>query len=590
MRVLLPTLLLLSSLPALAGPKSFAPAVEIKVDQVGYLPAAPKVALVVSGRTTGEFIVRRVGDGKVVLRGTLAPAARDVTSGDSVQAADFTRLKKNGGFYLDVPGVGVSWPFRIGDDVYARAYYLAMRSFYGQRCGTAVDLGPEFPGYRHDACHTGNAFHATSGKSGTKALGNTGWHDAGDYGRYVVNSGLSTGTLLWTYEMFGSRVRDVRLGLPESGSGTPDILNEIRWNLDWMLSMQDEDGGVFHKQTSERFCGFVMPERDEFTSFVIGTGQAPFTSSCATADFSAVMAIAARVYTPFDRAFAAKALDASRKAFAWVNAHPATAFTNPTGIETGAYGDRDCSDEALWAVAELWRTTREEAYERRFVELHAKQVPQVTASNPPSWASVAPMGLWTYVLAGGGGAPAAAIREASMAAADSIVARTTASGYRHGLEETDFVWGSNGVAANYGLQLLVANALKPDPRYREAAADQLHYLLGRNTFSVSWVTQVGANPVRHPHHRPSGADQNAEPWPGLLSGGPNRRKQDPAMQKMPDLPPAKMFVDDQESYASNETAINWNAPLVFLLAAQLPEVTRAAWAPPHENSCRFCGR
>ena len=78
--------------------------------------------------------------------------------------------------------------------------------------------------------------------------------------------------------------------------------------------------------------------------------------------------------------------------------------------------------------------------------------------------------------------------------------------------------------ANYGLQLLVANALQPDPRYRETAADNLHYLLGRNTFSLSWVTQVGANPFRHPHHRPSGADQNPEPWPGLLAGGPNGRR------------------------------------------------------------------
>ena len=146
------------------------------------------------------------------------------------------------------------------------------------------------------------------------------------------------------------------------------------------------------------------------------------------------------------------------------------------------------------------------------------------------------------------------------------------------------------MAANYGVQLLVANAFESDRRYRDAAADDLHYLLGRNTFSLSWVTQVGDNPVRHPHHRPSGADQNLDPWPGLLSGGPNGRKQDPAMNRLPDLPPAKMFVDDQDSYASNEVAINWNAPLVFLLAAQLPEDDRSAWARTPRSSCRFCGR
>jgi len=131
----------------------------------------------------------------------------------------------------------------------------------------------------------------------------------------------------------------------------------------------------------------------------------------------------------------------------------------------------------------------------------------------------------------------------------------------------DYVWGSNGVAANYGMQLLVANALQPKPAYVHAALDNLHYLLGRNTFSLSWVTQVGENPYRHPHHRPSGADSNAEPWLGLLSGGPNRGRQDDAMKRLPaGTPPARCYLDDQESYASNEVAINWNAPLVFLLA------------------------
>src|SRR3954469_4648902 len=141
--------------------------------------------------------------------------------------------------------------------------------------------------------------------------------------------------------------------------------------------------------------------------------------------------------------------------------------------------------------------------------------------------------------------------------------------YRTSMTSGDYIWGSNGVAANYGMQLLVANALKREPRYVEAALENLHYLLGRNTFSLSWVTQVGAHPFRHPHHRPSAADANAEPWPGLLSGGPNRSRQDPAMAQLSDLPPAKMYLDEEASYATNEVAINWNAPLVFLLAGVL---------------------
>jgi endoglucanase len=187
--------------------------------------------------------------------------------------------------------------------------------------------------------------------------------------------------------------------------------------------------------------------------------------------------------------------------------------------------------------------------------------------------NVAPLAMWTYVLGGDGGdrAVVQAIREASLRAADETVERTAHNGYRHSLLTRDYVWGSNGVAANYAVQLLVANAMRPAPRYVAAALDDLHYLLGRNTFSLSFVTRLGENPFRHPHHRPSAADANAEPWPGLMSGGPNRFRQDPAMRKLPALPPARMYLDEQESYATNEVAINWNAPLVLLLAGVLPD-------------------
>jgi endoglucanase len=400
-----------------------------------------------------------------------------------------------------------------------------------------------------------------------------GWHDAGDYGRYIVNSGITTGTLLWTWEMFGPRLKNVKLNIPESGNGTPDILNEIRWNLDWMLTMQDDDGGVFHKQTSERFCGFVMPEKDSFISYVIGTAREPFKNSCATADFAAVMAIAARAYKPFQPQVAGQALRAARNAWTWVEKNLNVLFNNPQGVATGAYGDRNCGDEILWAAAELYRTTGDEHYHNYFLAHYGEFRNSVRPTGPQSWPNVANLGLWTYVLGKGKDAAAAeAIRTDALAAADEILRRSATNGYRISMTARDYVWGSNGVAANYGVQLLVADAFQRNPRYVETAIENLHYLLGRNTFSTSWVTHVGENPFRHPHHRPSGADNNPEPWPGLLSGGPNRSGgQDPAMKKhMPaQYPPAKGFIDDQESYSSNENAINWNAPLVFLLAGAL---------------------
>lgn len=544
------------------------------MDQAGYLPDAPKLAMVVSARGASDFSLRRSADDSVVFRGKLSRPVMDADSGDQVRAADFTRLKESGRFYLDVPGVGRSWTFAIGRDVYSRAFYLAMRSYYGQRCGVAVDLGPEFPGYAHAACHPDNAFHPSSGRAGPRAP-SRGWHDAGDYGRYVVNSGLTTATLLWTWELFGARVRDISLNIPESGDATPDMLDEIRWNLVWMLSMQDEDGGLWHKQTSERFCAFLMPEQDKSVSYVIGSGKPPYKSSCATADFAAVMAIAARVYRPFDAAFAEECLRSARRAWGWLEKNPELLFKNPEGVQTGEYGDRRCGDERLWASAELWRATGDELYHGYFLNHFGGHLDSVHAAGPPSWANVAPMALWTYVLGRGKNSDAAdAISSRSLKAAEEIVARSLRNGYRISMTSGDYVWGSNGVAANYGLQLLVANVIRKDRRFVQTALENLHYLLGRNTFSLSWVTRVGENPFRHPHHRPSGADGNQEPWPGLLSGGPNRSRQDPAMKKLPDLPPARMYIDEEESYASNEVAINWNAPLVLLLAGAMREAGR----------------
>ncbi len=410
-----------------------------------------------------------------------------------------------------------------------------------------------------------------------------------------MNSGITTGTLLWTWELYGARVGGITLNIPESNNRTPDLLDEVRWNLEWMLSMQDADGGVWHKQTSERFPAFIMPEADTLTSHVIGTGAAPYKSTCATADLAAVMAIAARVYRPFDAAFAARTERAAHDAWRWTEANPNVTFKNPTGVATGEYGDANCGDERLWAAAELWRTTRD-AQIHDYIPTHAGEyLNTLQAAQPPSWANVAPLALWTYVLAGrdqglgqsrgqpqiqnqirspsqnrsqaqGDATLAASITQRTLDAAREIVARTTRHGYRISLTTKDYIWGSNSVAANYGLQLLIAHAMQPDATFVDAARENLHYLLGRNTFSLSWVTQVGANPYRHPHHRPSGADRNAEPWPGLLSGGPNAGRQDPAMKKLSDGPPARMYLDEQDSYASNEIAINWNAPLVFLLA------------------------
>ena len=368
----------------------------IKVDQVGYPRVGRKIAMVSAPATT--FAVKRASDNATVYQSKLSGGATDPNSGDTVQTADFSAFHDPGNYYLEIPGAARSWPFSLGDGVFSRTFYLAMRAFYGQRCETAVDLGPEFPSYKYAACHIEGSFHASSGKAGPRdSVG--GWHDAGDYGRYVVNSGISTGTLLWAWELFRAKLERVKLDIPETGNGTPDILNEVRWNLEWMLKMQDEDGGVWHKQTSDHFPSFVMPEDDPLPSVMIGTGSAPYKSTCATADLAAVAAIAARAYQTYDPDFAARNLRAAQEAWAWTERYPNVTFRNPPGISTGEYGDTDCGDERLWAAAELWRTTGESTYNKYFLDNYEKYIPDLHAPNPASWRVVAPMGMWAYALA-----------------------------------------------------------------------------------------------------------------------------------------------------------------------------------------------
>ena len=174
---------------------------------------------------------------------------------------------------------------------------------YRQRCGIAVESGGVFD---HPECHTGNAtiYGDTSGKTVDVSGG---WHDAGDYGRYTVSTAKTIADLLNSYQDFG--VEDDEMGIPESGNGIPDILDEARVGLDWMLKMQDpETGGVYHKVTCAVFPETIAPE-EETDELIL----API-SVTATADFAACLAKASVMYKDIDADFSTEALAAAEKA------------------------------------------------------------------------------------------------------------------------------------------------------------------------------------------------------------------------------------------------------------------------------------
>ena len=290
--------------------------------------------------------------------------------------------------------------------------------------------------------------------------------------------------------------------------------------------MQANDGSVYHKLTSLGFPGDVMPAQDNLKLYVIGK------SAEAAFDFAGVMAVAARVYKPFDSNYANKCLEAAKKAYAWGSNNMNVHFTaNPSDVSTGAYEGNNASDE----------------------KLHAS------------------------VFSDAGEA-----KQKILSTADGFVNRTK-SGFGVVMAKDDFVWGSNAVASNQGVWLLHAYYLTGDEKYYAAALKVLDYLLGKNPLDMSFVTGYGTKSPMMPHHRPSTSDNVTEPIPGMLVGGPQPGGEDvgsAAEWKCADYrtgQAATAYTDQRCSYATNEVAINWNAPLAYLAGAL--EAINAGFAP-----------
>lgn len=540
----------------------------IKFNQLGFLPASQKLAVVQAG-SAGRFAVLDAASGRKVLEGELgAPATWDA-SGESVRVADFSALRTPGTYRLQVAGLPDSAPFPVGPDAYRELDAGAIRAFTLNRTGIA--LTPAVAGaYARPAGHpdTRVEIHpsAASAKrpAGTVISSPKGWYDAGDYNKYIVNSGISTYTLLAAYEHFPGWFDKLALRLPESGNGLPDLLNEALWNLDWMATMQDpDDGGVYHKLTNKAFDGMVMPDQATGPRYVVQK------TTAATLDFAATMAAASRILAPFDSQQPGRSnryLAAAEAAWAWAKAHPAVLYKQPADVSTGTYGDKSVDDEFAWAAAELLATTGKDVYRAQALATGA-----AAAQTEPGWADVGMLGWVTLArpharLQAG---DAAAVRRPLLANADKLVARWQASPYRVGMVRKDFVWGSNAVVLNQAMMLVAAYRAEPRQAYLQAAQSALDYVLGRNGPGMSFVTGFGTTSPMHPHHRPSVADGIVAPVPGWLVGGPNPGQQDAKDCRVPypSALPALSWLDDACSYASNEVAINWNAPLVYVAAA-----------------------
>jgi len=577
--------------PVAKAPEKPLPA--IRVNQLGFFPKGAKRATWAITGSDAEALSKKAvpfeivdATGAVVHKGTTSPFGKDPTSGLFVQRIDFSAYTAAGdGLRIRLAGGSevISDPFAIRPAALKQLSRDALRYFYYTRSGIALAQPfVENERWMRPAGHpTDNKVPcAPEAKCSYSLDVSGGWYDAGDYGKYVVNGGLSVWLLmnLWeasqqlNFTVTGGK--DGELHVPESGNKLPDLLDEARWEMEWMLKMQVPEGNpnaglVHHKMHDADWSSLGTPP-------VLGAipRQLRPVSTAATLNLAATAAQAARVFAKLDPKFAERCLAAAKRAWVAAEANPNLLITSADTKGGGPYEDDKLSDERFWAATELYATTGDNAYftvvskSPHYLHLQApaKEAPQVL-----DWRTTDALGTLTLSVAARTPAKAReANRKNVVDIAEKYLALTKGDAFGQPFVGTHYPWGSNSFMVNNGLILAYAHAFTKDPRFLEGALASVDYLLGRNALGKSYVTGYGTRPLTNPHHRLWAHSIDAKfpvPPPGVLSGGPNSDLQDPYSKGLhPHCIGQTCYVDHIEAYSANEVAINWNASLSWLAA------------------------
>ncbi len=590
--------------------------IPVRYNHVGYAPDDAKIFFVnpvelsVQGRIMPEdcffSIVRRTVRSETVWEGALSMGTFEHRgeceyTGEVLWTGNFSEVRDPGLYSIRIGRRGgveketllyETAPFEISPVWYFRQLAANIKSFYYQRSG--VELTPEFAGrWARPASHLDDSikFHPSMQRPGTwNAHG--GWYDAGDYGKYIVNGGVSVATLLLACEFaetdaeqaflknasisvgddYGCMLYEAVLGdkplVLRDGCKMFSLKEEVRFELDFFLRMQDTDGGVFFKITPAHWDGFVSPRDSDLLQdrFVLGK------STTSTLNFAGALAMASRVYRGCDAAFAERCLQSAVAAYRWAASRPFVDWPHNTE-GSGGYGDEHAEDEFFWARAVLYRElqTRGEEFSDLTVDLLRKQLVADMDSLPPKcgldWRDTQNFGWIVLALQDFDKDLQQRARAALEDTAKQIIELQKHDAY--GISVRKFIWGSNGEIANHALTLAIVNRwtrIVGGESLGFWCRELVNFIYGRNPVDVSFVTGSAWSSPMHPHHRLSHSDGVKEPIPGLLVGGINCDRQD--LHRAPHYPgvlPGFSYTDERCSFASNETAINWNAPLTAVL-------------------------
>lgn len=545
----------------------------IKLNQIGYKPYGEK--LFFSSSAAWKFNIKKATTKELVYSGPMEFVDTDVDTGMEIYGGDFTAFTDSGKYYIEVVGVGESYSFEIKERIYENVLYLTSRFFYLQRSGIDIVLD-SFDGEIIKKGHSGIAVLWDNHSIKKDITG--GWYDAGDFGRYIPTGAFSVNQLLYAFEFNPDFFKDGSLNIPESGNGIPDLLDESRWELSWMLKMQAGDGSVYHKITTKNYPELgSLPLHDTQQLYVFEP------TSSDTAYFTAVMARAATVFEPYDQNFSDECKEAALKSYNWLSEHPdqlpAGGFQNPSQSKfpmQGGYDFIGSEDHSrMWAYAEIYRMNHDKRAYDGFVYLFGRSG-NGTGFIKIDWADPYGLALYAFLDSLDNHDP---LYEDVLAVfkeqADKIVAVSKRSVFHVGLDGAEgsfaYVWGSNQVVSSNGLELIMAYNLFGEDIYLQTAEHQIQYIMGRNGLSKCFIAGAGSDPVLYPHHNLSMYLGTA--IPGIIGEGPHGAVEDGSGGDMvlenlwkDKTPPALCYKDSFDSWATNEPTIDANASFVALLS------------------------
>lgn len=430
----------------------------ILVDQVGYAQGSNKIAMICGELPPDTFSVMDAKTGREVYTGQIEQKGYDETVGMHISYADFTEFNAAGNYYIQAAAIGQSYMFEIAENPYEELFQKVFKQYYYNRCG--LTLSTELAGdAAHNACHSREA--QMKDEAMVKLDVSGGWH-VDEIGSRDVNQGCqAVNSMLLAYELYPDAFGD-GMGIPESGNGIPDLLDEVKYEIDWLLKMQDSTSGAVYDSVSSvdnMTAGYIL--------YIDGI------TMNATINYAATMAKFSYLYQSYDLEFATQCLKASDRAYRYAEKYLADVS----------------SEQYFFAAAELYRATGGYRY-HNVVKSYLTQNPEQDLENDfVFWGCVTYLSTKQKVDTN----LCSTIINKLMRKVETI--SYGSKGSRLLVQISESRSGHAGILRDMS-RLAVVDHIITNHEYTTVLENHLHYMLGRNLTSISYLDGVGGRNYR----------------------------------------------------------------------------------------------